>query len=99
MRALVDHTVMLFLDEDEQFVVPRRGGHGYVRVDGITVRFPHKRDPQVSAGGLIVRKDGQLGKGWGRTITSADLPDEEVWVKRAKEMVRGLTREVAIHDN
>jgi hypothetical protein len=89
MDTYIDQKVLFILSASEQFVVPRRG-RGYVRVDGITVSFPHGREPQVWAGGIICRKDGEPGRGWGKTSTSVDLPDVEPWIERARDEV-GLT--------
>lgn len=88
--VLVDHTVTFHLGEAEQFVVPRRGAtRGFVRTDWITVHFLTNGRSQVSAGGLICRKDGTFSEHWGRHGISVDLPDNAPWIERAQRHIDG----------
>lgn len=64
-------------------IVKRDDGR-YFRIDFVKVRLPQDREPQIHSSGHRVAKDGHLPATWGNTISSAPLPDPDVWVERAR---------------
>lgn len=82
-KVSVDHTIYFHLAKAERFVVPRRHTKGYVSVGYITVNLHSDQRVWVHAHGSVCKKDGTPS-----LVTSmnesVDLPDEAVWVERAR---------------
>jgi hypothetical protein len=85
----VEHTVMFWLDEQDEDSAVYGYERGYARLTGVTVHL-RPRGAEVWAGGRRCRKDGQIGKGWGVTCVSiSELPEAEKqkWIDRANRAV------------
>jgi hypothetical protein len=88
-KVFVEHEVSFHLAPADRFVVPRRHAQGYVSVGYVTVVL-HVQDERVwvHAHGSVCKKDGTPS-----AVTSmnesVDLPDEAVWVERARRVVAG----------
>ena len=95
---MISHKVTFFLDDEEGQIILAK--NLYIHLTAVTVHLNDKREgslfgkgARVWAGGYRCRKDGQLGKGWGRTTTTIGLPeqDETRWIERAEAIIYSTT--------